>query len=85
MIRSKEVISPNSCFNKALGNEMIFVLLARDRTAPWVVGIWCFLRVIFKLNHWTDRQIQEAWATAKTMSQTRDSIRKDVVNRRRVA
>ena len=33
----------NRCLDKARDDEPIFVLLARDRTAKWVVRLWCII------------------------------------------
>lgn len=44
MIRTKELSDPKSCFNKAMPDEPMFVLLARDRDAPAVIRYWLKLR-----------------------------------------
>lgn len=40
MIKVKEKNDPESCFNKAKDDEMIFVLLARDPAAPAAIRAW---------------------------------------------
>lgn len=67
MLRREELARNESCINRAYDHEMVFVLLARDRVAPWAVRAWCLLRVLTRKNRWADRQIQEALVCAKEM------------------
>jgi hypothetical protein len=67
MKKSEEIKNPESCFNKAKGNETLFVLLGRDPVAWKVVKEWCANRIIWGLNKPDDPQIIEALALAKDM------------------
>ena len=60
MIKSKELSDPNSCLNRAKGNEMVFVLLGRDRAAPVAIRAWINERLYRGKNVISDPQIQEA-------------------------
>lgn len=73
MLKCDEVRMPESCFSKARDNERLFVLLARDITAPWVVRFWCLLRILTRKNKLRDMQIREAWRCAKLMKRERDA------------
>lgn len=79
MIRMRERIDPDSCWNKANDGEMVFVLLSRDRAAPWAVRVWCIVRVLIRKNRWRDAQIQEAWKSARVMRSQR--LLKDALDR----
>lgn len=68
MKKSTEILSPTSCLSKARDDELIFVLLERDKTAAEVVRYWCTLRVKHKLNTWKDHKIREALAWAEAVS-----------------
>lgn len=65
MRKSLELTHPNSCFNKARDDEMLFVLLGRDRAAPEAVRAWADRRIALGLNKWGDPQILEALAWAE--------------------
>ena len=60
MRKNDERLKRESCFNKALPNEWLFVLLARDPAAPVAVRMWCEVRVAMGLNEPDDPQIVEA-------------------------
>jgi len=67
MRKQDEIEDPGSCFNKALENEMLFVLLGRDKTAPNAIRFWCNERISAGKNKITDRQIEEALKCADAM------------------
>lgn len=67
MLKCDEREIQTSCWNKAAEKERIFVLLARDVTAPWTLRFWCLLRVLRRKNKWRDPQIQEALQCARYM------------------
>ena len=67
MRRWEEATSPSSCINKAQENEMVFVLLSRDKAAPEAIRAWVRTRIEIGLNNRTDYQITEALNTANTM------------------
>lgn len=60
MIKALEMSSPDSCFNKARGDETIFVMLARDRAFPAAVRAWAAERVRLGLNGPDDPKIRSA-------------------------
>jgi hypothetical protein len=74
MRKSKELADPNSCLNKAGEDEMLFVLLGRDKAAPAAVHAWVLERLRLGLNTLEDPKIVEAmnWMeeVARTHSQT---------------
>lgn len=67
MRKNREVADPNSCLNKARDDEMLFVLLGRDKTAAATIRHWCVLRVSSGKNQSTDPQIIEAIQCAETI------------------
>lgn len=66
MRKRYELTDPNSCMSRAADDEMTFVLLGRDGTAPATVRFWCQERVRAGKNDSGDPQIIEAlkWADA---------------------
>lgn len=75
MEKIKELTDPNSCINRALPGEIVFVLLARDPVAPTVVRAWAASRVATSKNERFDPQITEALNCADEMDAQRDIIR----------
>ena len=71
MLKYHELHNSNSCLCKARSEEMIFVLLARDESAPATIREWCRLRIISGENHSTDQQIIEALECAQAMEDQR--------------
>ena len=71
MRKAEELSNPNSCLNRAKLTEMMFVLLARDITAPATIREWCRLRCLYGKNTAKDEQIQEALACADAMEKER--------------
>ena len=59
---SKATDGPDSCYNRALNDEPMFVLLGRDPTAPFVVLFWCKLRTLLDPEGKDAAQIAEAHA-----------------------
>jgi hypothetical protein len=55
-----EIKNPNSCFNKARPEELIFVLLERDEATPIAVQAWIEARIRLGKNSADDKQITEA-------------------------
>jgi hypothetical protein len=80
MRKREEVIDPQSCFNRALGNEMLFVLLGRDPDAPATIDFWANRRQR-RLGMATDmRQIDEAFRCSKLMDVERNDVRYTVAS-----
>jgi hypothetical protein len=67
MRKKDELTNPNSCLNRARDDEMIFVLLARDVSAPVAIRAWARDRVATGKNSYGDPQIVEALACAAKM------------------
>lgn len=60
MIKRQEALDPNSCWNKAREDEMVFVLLERDLAAPLAIRQWEARRVQLGKNKLGDEQMREA-------------------------
>lgn len=73
MIKSEEVAKPFSCFNKAKDNEMVFVLLGRDKAAPAAIRAWCLERVRLGKNKWGDFQITDALDCADSIRRSHET------------
>lgn len=67
MIKVQELTDPTSCINKARDNELLFVLLARDKAAPAAIRAWIDERVRLGMNKSSDAQICEAQLCALRM------------------
>lgn len=66
-MRKRDELRGPSCMTNALDDEMVFVLLARDRAAPLAIRAWAEARVALGLNLRTDEKIVEAFKAAETM------------------
>jgi hypothetical protein len=64
MLKRNEALDPNSCWNKAREDEMVFVLLGRDAAAADTIRFWAKRRIQLGKNKATDSQILEAFHTA---------------------
>lgn len=71
MTKFDEVIKPQSCFNKAADNEMLFILLGRDEAAPVAIRAWVQERIRLGKNAPGDAKLIEAWACADQMERER--------------
>ncbi len=60
MRKSDDLSDPNSCLNRAKDDELIFVLLGRDRAAPVAVRAWVEERIRSGKNQRTDTTILDA-------------------------
>lgn len=67
MRRTEELSNSNSCINRALDSEMLFVLLSRDLAAPVAIRAWIKERIRLGLNTFDDAQIAEAKLCASIM------------------
>ena len=56
---------------KAMWDERLFVLRARDPVAPQTIRFWCKLRIEMGENTLTDPQIVDALACAELMERER--------------
>lgn len=64
MRKKDEIQNPESCWNKAKDDENLFVLLGRDRSAPYTIRCWANERIRIGKNRYDDPQITEALALA---------------------
>lgn len=69
MFKHEEINNPNSCLNRARNHELIFVLLARDESAPAAIRAWINSRIDLGKNKREDPQIIEALKCAALMDQ----------------
>jgi hypothetical protein len=76
MRKQDELAFPNSCLNKAKDDEMLFVLLGRDKAVPDTIRFWCQMRVKRKLNTIGDPQIVEALRVADEMEAEQHRVRR---------
>lgn len=60
MIKREEQSDPNSCWNRAADDEMVFVLLGRDVAAPNAIRVWIDKRISTGKNQPGDKQVAEA-------------------------
>lgn len=64
MRKRDEETHPESCFNRALPDEWVFVLLGRDAAAPAAIRAWARERIRLGKNLEGDDQITEALIVA---------------------
>lgn len=71
MRKREELTDPNSCLNKAKDDEMLFVLLGRDRASVRAVESWIDERIYLGLNQPEDQKIIDAkhWVRTVIMEQ----------------
>jgi hypothetical protein len=73
MKKKDELSDPNSCLNRAWGDEYIFVLLERDESAPKMIREWCAERIRLGKNKPEDEQITSALDMADEILKRRES------------
>lgn len=78
MLKKIELESPDSRVNKAIDNEMVFVLLARDPAAPMAIRAWMEERVRLGKNVMGDDLMIEADHCARFMEMMRGQIREQM-------
>lgn len=76
MKKCDELTNPASCMSRAADDEMTFVLLARDVSAPATIRYWATHRVYMGKNTWEDPQIQEAMECANAMERAQGDPQK---------
>ena len=81
MKKRDELADPNSCFNRAADDEIIFVLLARDVASPAAVVEWVLERCRRGKNKIIDAQIIEALECAVAMGKQRLAVTTPAVPR----
>src|SRR5260370_37891847 len=67
MLKEDEAAAPNSCWNKAATDEMVFVLLGRDPAAMVAICAWVEERIRIGKNARNDAQVVEAMAVAEQL------------------
>jgi hypothetical protein len=72
VIKREELTNLNSCMNRALDDEMTFVLLGRDPAAPVAIRAWAQERIRLGKNTSRDLQITDALETAAKMRDIRN-------------
>jgi hypothetical protein len=75
MLKRDELANPQSCLNRAINHEMIFVLLARDEAAPAAIREWIQARIASGKNADGDAQVTEALTCAHVMEDQRSGIK----------
>jgi hypothetical protein len=60
MIKSEEIVNPNSCLNKAGDDEMVFVVRAKDPAFRATIMFWVLERVRMGVNHPADKKLLDA-------------------------
>jgi hypothetical protein len=76
MRKNEEVANPNSCFNRAGDDELMFVLLARDPAAQVAILAWIQERIRLGLNTLNDQKMLDAIECAALMEEQRKNILK---------
>ena len=71
MTKYENMVDPTSCFNRALMDEPIFVLLGRDPAAPVAIRAWVEERERLGKNKPQDRQILDALDVSSLMERQR--------------
>lgn len=74
MRKHEEISNPNSCFNKASDQELLFVLLERDKAAPATIRFWAEERIRRGLNSINDEQITRALQISSTIEYSQRSL-----------
>lgn len=67
MRKIDELSQSDSCLSKAMPDELLFILLGRDRAAPATIRFWVRERLALGKNEMGDRQVIEALALADTI------------------
>jgi hypothetical protein len=67
VLKRLEAAEPASCWNKAKDEELVFVLLGRDRASPVAIRAWCEERIRLGKNQPNDPQIVEALDLIRAM------------------
>lgn len=81
MLKKDEKSNPLSCFNKALDEEMVFVLLGRDIASSNAIEMWINTRLLYGKNKESDTQIINARKCAEIMkAQCKDSPTRIITN-----
>lgn len=82
MIKEQEILNPNSCLNRALNGEPLFVLRANDETAPDLVTVWA-IKYMNSKGGWErmsaaqQQKFSEALNCAHQMKEWRKAVRFD--------
>lgn len=76
MTKQREIQEPNSCLSKAHTDETLFVLRAKDPSAPAAIRAWIEDRIRRGKNERGDSKITEAESCARTMEETRHQFTK---------
>ncbi len=80
MIKQQELSDLKSCLNRAVMDEMLFVLLGRDPAAPIAIRAWIEERLRIGKNKPGDQQIIDAELCAISIE---NKIRQDAIEANR--
>jgi hypothetical protein len=75
MYKYEEMAQPDSCFNRAMRYERMFVLLGRDDCAPAAIRAWVRARIELGKNRPNDPQIVDALDCAAAMELEYSTVR----------
>lgn len=75
MLKKDETTDESSCLNRAREDEMLFVLLGRDRAAPAAIRAWIGERLRLRMNAVDDEQITQAEQAALVMEGQQRAMR----------
>lgn len=64
MRKLDELILPDSCFNKAADDDLLFVLIQKDPAAPATIRFWIEERIRLGLNAQGDAKLASAESLA---------------------
>lgn len=68
MTKTAEQLDPNSCWNQAGDDEVLFILRATDPASPSAIAAWAQARVKLGKNTMDDFKIADAISIALRMS-----------------
>jgi hypothetical protein len=85
MFKSYEKAEPNSCWNKALEGERVFILLERDPAATAAIRAWIGERLRLGHNQPNDPQLLEAESCARLMDHYRIPLLEHIEEQRALA
>jgi len=75
MLKKEELANETSCINKALPDEMVFVMLGRDQAAPIAIEAWISARIALGLNQPGDPELADAREAAEWMRRQLRTVR----------
>lgn len=80
MTKAEAIADPNSCWNRALDDEPVFILLGRDIAATDAIYRWIFSRIERFKNVQGDAQLVEAYASIGSMLAFSEKVKCGIVS-----